>query len=279
MNRFFQAIIALSGLAITMLLGLQSIDAQNRATENERLQARYAFMELFSEQTALALQGCKAAPLVFLRIAHSNLPGKVAEDRNFKDEIEAQLKTVEDEVDICSQSEALPPPVQQPGPPPQPGPGAPTPPPVQQAAPEVATTSNNTYLRAKETITKGPASSDDKSAPGPAVATRWYAVLASYQPGAEDKYALHDYANFEKAIAAYGDVPGKLEVYRTSISNHYAIVLTPTGGDKGGALKLAALARNQKWAADAFVQDDRNWTKCPNPGTPDGLAACQKAQS
>ena len=104
-------------------------------------------------------------------------------------------------------------------------------------------------------------------------------MLASYQPGVENKYALQDYANFEAAIAAYGEVPGKLEVYLTSISNHYAIVLAPPGGDKGGALKLAALARNQKWAPDAFVQDDRNWTKCASPVTPDSLAACQKAQS
>jgi hypothetical protein len=277
MNRFFQAIIALSGLAITMLLGLQSIDAQNRATENERLQARYAFMELFSEQTALALQGCKGAPLVFLRVAHSNLPAKIPEDRDFKDQIEAQLKTVEDEVDICGQSEVLPP-VQQ-APQPQPGGPATPPPAVQQSAPEVATTSNNTSLRAEETAIKGGAGSTNAPAPGPAPAARWYAVLASYKPGAEDKYALQDYVNFEKAIAAYGSIPGRLEVYRTSISNHYAIVLTPPGGDKGGALKLAALARNQKWAADAFVQDDRNWTPCPNPGTAESLAACQKAQS
>jgi hypothetical protein len=278
MNRFFQAMIALSGLAITMLLGLQSVEAQNRATENERLQARYAFMALFSEQTSLALQECKATPLVFLQIAHSNLPGATDSDRSFKAEFAEQLKTAEDEVSVCSSSSESEPPIQQEAP--QPGAGGPAPAPVQQVAPDVATISANTSLRAEESSAKAAARADSPPASddAPSAAVRWYAVLASYKPGAEDKYALQDYANFQKAIATYGGVPGKLEVYRTSISDHYAIVLTPSGGDKGGALKLAALARNQKWAADAFVQDDRNWTPCPDPGTPEGLAACPKAR-
>jgi hypothetical protein len=64
-------------------------------------------------------------------------------------------------------------------------------------------------------------------------------------------------------------------VYRTG-TGHFAIVLRPDPPTRDAARELTLLARREGWATDSFVQVERDWVQCKEPGSIDGLRACAK---
>jgi hypothetical protein len=257
MNRLLQALIALSGLAITGLLTWQGL-------ENDRAQTRLALLALFSEQVGVEMTTCSPTTLVMAADAANELAVREKGGEKYKD----YLAQVTSEVEQCTttkggtqqaqsgqqqQAEAG-----------QPTPGGSGPTPVRdsmmRAASEVV--SQNVILRQEE------AAPDAAAAPAN---QRWYTVLASYRPGQEEDAVrqLQDVQRRAQGIQP----PVRVEVYRTRISGLYAIVLTGEGATRESARDLVGLARRNGWARDAFVQSDRNWVSC---GTPDSAAALSR---
>ena len=89
----------------------------------------------------------------------------------------------------------------------------------------------------------------------------WYAVLASL-PG-NDLNAARRIANKKSQMAGSGGFGQPVQIYRTKISDNYAIVL---GGQmrRSDAVSLASAARQKGLAPDAFAQQDRSWTFVEN---------------
>jgi len=82
----------------------------------------------------------------------------------------------------------------------------------------------------------------------------WFTVVASFTEN-----------QLENAQIKVKEIAGiqqqyKVEIYKTQISEHLAVTL---GGklNKSEALKIAAIARENGWANDAYAQIDRDWTK------------------
>lgn len=86
--------------------------------------------------------------------------------------------------------------------------------------------------------------------------TPWYAVLASLPL---NEALARKKANELLAIARRLGFSQEIQLYKTQISNNYAVVI---GGQmtKSDALALAAAARQKALAFDAFAQQDRSWT-------------------
>lgn len=99
----------------------------------------------------------------------------------------------------------------------------------------------------------------------------WMAVLASYADG-EEGFAVERLAK-ERARAA--DL--NIEIYRTSISGHYALVSAPADGREASAQALVRYARERGVARDAFPQVARRWRLCAQPTSVEGLKACAAA--
>lgn len=101
----------------------------------------------------------------------------------------------------------------------------------------------------------------------------YYAVLASYKVGKEEKYARDRTALIESQIVAKGlDVD--FRIYRTQQSNHYALVFASSHGSQRAARDLMVLARENGISPDSFVERDRNWAACPAPVWKAGADAC-----
>jgi hypothetical protein len=114
-----------------------------------------------------------------------------------------------------------------------------------QIVSEAPSVKHETVMKAEET-TEVPA----KGAP-------WYAVLASLP--ADDLNAAQELADEKAKMVRGAGISQPVQIYRTKISNNYAVVL---GGklSKSTAFLLAARARDKKLAPDAFAQQDRqNW--------------------
>jgi hypothetical protein len=150
---------------------------------------------------------------------------------------------------------------------------APAPPPpmaeeqVQQVQQQMANARGAFVLRGKEI---------DVASKGGRIAAAgtWYAVLSSYADG-EEEYVVDDVAKFTKRIGELAGAPAfRLEVYRTKISKHFAVVLRPEAGQRDAARDLAAKARELGFASDAFVQEDRGWMLCGSPSSVDQLKTC-----
>ena len=116
-----------------------------------------------------------------------------------------------------------------------------------------------------------------KMAPSKEIARRWFAVLASYKVGEEEKFVVEDVARFNKMLKEGGSTSLKVGVYRTKLSNHYAIVLTPADGDadRTSARTLAGRARELGLSPDSFVQEDRDWTACQAVATVEQVQSCK----
>lgn len=89
----------------------------------------------------------------------------------------------------------------------------------------------------------------------------WFSVLASLPGDAEEQ--AKDEANKKQILARDRLGPpfdAQVELYKTKISNNYAVVI---GGrmDRAGAVALAARARAGGLATDAFAQRDRTWAR------------------
>ncbi|HVY03008.1 MAG TPA: hypothetical protein VG983_05070, partial [Caulobacterales bacterium] len=135
----------------------------------------------------------------------------------------------------------------------------------------MATPSKNLELRLAES-----------EAPAPARAAKgegYYAVLASY--GVDDKSTydpqLGIVAHYNKLAPVAKEKGLTLQMVRTKISNHFALVLVGAPPTRDSARQLVLTARREGWAGDAFVELNRGWVTCDNPGTEAGLEACAKA--
>lgn len=86
---------------------------------------------------------------------------------------------------------------------------------------------------------------------------KWFAVIGSFPINGETQAKLFTDGLWKKARAA-GET-GAVQLYRTKLSNSYAVVL---GGplEKPTAMETALLARSIGLSADAFPQQDREWT-------------------
>jgi len=86
----------------------------------------------------------------------------------------------------------------------------------------------------------------------------WYTVLASLP--ANDLDTARNIAKEKLKMAERVGLPHKdIEIYKTKLSNNYAIVI---GGQmaRSDAINLATSARQKGLATDAFAQQDRSWT-------------------
>lgn len=286
MNRFLQALIAISGVAISGLLGYQSL-------ESDRRQEEATLVSLISAQLNTLAVSCNATSIDLAAFAISELPPSKGEqfqellDRAV-DECGPRLEAAADQAETAAPAPGAAAPAPTPnvvpnGPIAQVAPritdqivqAAPAPGLAQSrvqaqiVAPEIAQTSvRNLELKSRE-LTR-------KIAVAPDSERKWYAVLASYKVGTEEKYVVEDVAQFTTRLKQAGATNLKLEVYRTSVSDLYVIVLSSPDGGRDEARALVARAREMGLAADAFVQEDRNWTLCPGTGSVSDLASCSR---
>jgi hypothetical protein len=258
MNRLLQALIALSGLAITGLLTWQGL-------ENDRAQTRLALLALFSEQVGVAMNTCSPTTLVMATDAANELARVEKGGEKYKD----YLAQVTSEIEECSRTRGQTQQAQsgrRDGVD-QPSSGGAIPPEQQEMAVQTspAVVSQNVKLRQEE----------GETAPGAAAPTpnqRWYTVVASYRPGEEQIAAEHVQEVLRQSRTM--QPPVRVEVYRTRLSGLYAIVLTGEGATRESARDLVGLARRNGWARDAFVQNDRNWVSCGTGDSAEALRRC-----
>lgn len=286
MNRFLQALIAISGLAISGLLGYQSL-------ESDRRQEEATLVSLISAQLNTLAVSCNSTSIDLAAFAISELPdGKSVKFQELLDravdECGPRLEAAADQAEANAPGQATSP-TAVPNVPPmaQTAPAitdrgvalSPSrePPQVlaqsrvqaQVIAPEIAQTSvRNLELKSREL--------SRKIAVVPEADRKWYAVLASYKVGTEEKYVVEDVAKFAARLKQAGVTNITPEVYRTSVSDLYVVVLASPDGGRDEARALVARAREMGLSVDAFVQEDRNWTQCAGTGSVSEVAACSR---
>ncbi len=86
----------------------------------------------------------------------------------------------------------------------------------------------------------------------------WFAVVGSFKSNRLE--IAKKFANSIESKIRNDGLRYTVDIYRTKVSNHYAIVV---GGPrpKTGAEKTARESRQKGWAKDAFAQIDRGWTQ------------------
>lgn len=288
MNRFLQALIAISGLAISGLLGFQSL-------ESDRRQEEATLVSLISAQLNTLAVSCNSTSIDLAAFAISELPdGKSVKFQELLDravdECGPRLEAAADQAEANAPVQATSP-TAVPNLPPMaqtaptmtdqaiaqaPSPSRAPPQVLSQSrvqaqviAPEIAQTSvRNLELKSRELSRKIAIAPDSER--------KWFAVLASYKVGTEEKYVVEDVAKFTARLKQAGVTNITPEVYRTSVSDLYVVVLASPDGGRDEARALVARAREMGLAADAFVQEDRNWTQCTGTGSVSEVAACSR---
>lgn len=283
MSRLLQVVIALVGLAITGVLGLAS-------ERNEALQSRHTLIGLFTETVSTARSSCdrdlaEMAELTLERLNQlESRPRLMLTNEERIDRASTQV-AIERYQDImagvkgtidagCVEEASTPSQEVQ-----SPAPGATAPEETVSQAPASA----NLDLRRAERIelpqaaeivlerARAPATTTEGPAPAPGRAALqpggYYAVLASY--GVDDDVTYHPerglVADYRRISAAAREANIDVRVFRTRVSNHYAIVLVPSDQSREAARELVGTARTRGWSRDAFVQIDRNWVTCAQP--------------
>lgn len=292
MNRFLQALIAISGVVISGLLGYQSL-------ESGRRQQEATMIAVIADQIATLAQTCNLkgtslslnAKLIETlsepsRTTYSELNQQAIDDCTLErtpstgaagaaivQQQQQQQQQAQPQQPQQQAQNAPPLDIVRPRVSPRSIDVAPAPAPapaqeqVQQVQQQMANARGNFVLRGKEIEIGGKAAKGGGDGP-------WYAVLSSYVDG-EEKYVADDVAKFSKRIADLAGAPAfKLEVYRTKISRTYAVVLRPEDGRREGARDLAAKARELGLASDAFVQEDRGWILCGAATSAEQVKAC-----
>lgn len=284
MDRFFQILIAMSGLAITSILGWFGYQADVQAHEAERQRTRAAYMELFSDQASLAISECNRGLMPIVERAVDELEAIEREEPGFWERRQAEI---EGTLDLCSLEEtqqvairqeitdelfgdtrSLTPSAPEPSVPiTDSGTPPPAPPPVIAQLP-ADPYSESSALRSKEK-TKGGGSTSASGTP------EFHAVLASYRVGEREATALRRVAKLREQLSAIdAPVDFEIKVYRTTKSNHYALTLIRPGEalTDQNARENVRLARGQGLADDAFVQEDLNWIPCDDISSETALA-------
>lgn len=275
MNRFLQSVIALSGLFITGLLGWLTIDTQNRAAESERAQAQLAFLQMYTSLTTAAIKDCDATLLPFVQNAIDILPARTDEERRERLKYDLYYQRTLNAVEACTLQKLAEHSDQ--------GEGR-----TGGAAPGVTRVVQNVALQASESIpitdnwprtgSREQAASAYRDAVQDAVSEgAWHAVLGSYVVGREESYAVADVQKLRQALPEAGDPALSIDVYRTKSATYYAVVLSSPSKDRETANRLVATAQRLNWAGDAFATLDREWTRCAQPDTVEGLKACGSA--
>lgn len=283
MSRLLQVIIAIAGLAITIMLHLA-------AERNQESQARQTYVAQFTQTLAHAIATCNPT-MIGLAIEAAAEVDEINGDSTYVDRVAEVQGTCGNPVVAQQIAEAAPAPA------PAPDTAAPPPPASTStgasSAPITRPTARDVAANESTAVALPPAQQIQ-------VATRnlelqrdeilprnqrnaetggYYAVLASYSP--RDRITFDAgrglAAHYNTLLEATQGDNVTLRVFRTSISNHFAIVLEPQGGTQEAARELMSRARSEGWAPDAFVQQERGWVACENPSTVDGLRACAPA--
>lgn len=108
----------------------------------------------------------------------------------------------------------------------------------------------------------------------------FYTVLASYAVTEDSTYdSEQGIANHFRDLRARIGSQARLEIFRTEISNHFAIVISADQPTRESARALLVAARSQGWSSDAFVQESRQWRQCrtPDANTPVTVVALNAA--
>lgn len=273
MSRLLQVILAIVGLVLTVVL-------QQASNRQAQVQNAQGLVQLYTQEVAAALQTCN---LPMLQVAQ-NTATELNDLRalgilNSKTDFEQHVIEVGETLSSCAAVDAAQQSVAVATPAPAPtNSGATTSPAAEPApvAPELIAQSRNlelrgAELRSNESIADSIANSRGTDAE--AAGTN-YAVLASYAVSTAATYdetqgAAAHYRQLQAAAQAAGL---EVQVYRTRVSNHFAIVI-PAASEQA-ARDVVTQARAAGWAPDAFVQAERDWVRCPNPDNASGLRAC-----
>jgi hypothetical protein len=286
MNRFLQALIAISGVVISGLLGYQSL-------ESGRRQQEATMIAIISDQISNLAQSCQRSEtsvgLAAMAIEGLQPSAQATYKELLAQAIDGCAAQTEDVAAAPAPAAPAPAPAQQQQQQQQaqvalpralerntwannaPVAGAAPPPPQAQMQIEqrAEIVQRNLELKSQEI--------GSKMAPSKEIARRWFAVLASYKVGEEEKFVVEDVARFNKMLKEGGSTSLKVGVYRTKLSNHYAIVLTPADGDadRTSARTLAGRARELGLSPDSFVQEDRDWVPCTAVATIEQVQSCK----
>lgn len=267
MSRLLQVIIALAGLAVSIMLGVASDRAQ-------RAESRQAMLGFYTNLANDAAASCNPAYAAMAENMLTSLAESTPDEEKaaFAAYIDYQIERLGT---IQSGSCGLGPPIlaQAPG-----GAGgglaqdqiATEQSPAPASGPQMAHVEANIELRQAEIVQSRAAEFVQNRAQRAEAeeAQRYFAVLASYNLDDPVTYSADDgvVADYQSLLQRTQGVDGfSLKVLRTSASNHFAIVLEPNGATREGARDLVAAARANGWSADAFVQAGTSWVECAEP--------------
>lgn len=266
MSRLLQVIIALAGLAVSIMLGV----ASDRAQRAESRQAMLGFYTNLANDAAASCNPAYAAMAenMLTSLAESTPDEEKAAFAAYIDYQIERLGTIQS--GSCGPGSTVL--AQAPG---DAGGGL-AQAPVDQApapsasAPQMEHATANIELRQAEIIQSraGEFMQNRAQRAEAEEAQRYFAVLASYNVDDPETYNSGDgvVADYQSLLQRTQGVDGfSLKVLRTSASNHFAIVLEPNGATREGARDLVAAARANGWSADAFVQAGTSWVECAEP--------------
>lgn len=265
MSRLLQVVLAIVGLVLTAVL-------QNASNRNAEVQNAQGLVELYTQEISAALQTCNPSLLYVAQDHAVELDllrdrGVLRGQTDFTDHVSEVRDTMACVAAGAAQTGGEPTTVA--------GMSSPA---AEAApvAPELVAQSRNLELRGMERQAENSlaGSVSTERARTDSRESRSFAVLASYavsDPSTFDANAGAA-AHYTQLAAAAGAEGLQVQVYRTSISNHFAIVIP--ADTEGAARDLVSQARRMGWAPDAFVQVERNWVQCPTPQTAEGLRAC-----
>ncbi len=264
MSRLLQVVIAIVGLVLTFVL-------QQASNRNAEVQNAQGLVQLYTQEVAAALQTCNR-PLLQVAQDHAIELNRLRQRGILKGntDFEAHVVLVDETMSSCVAAVAAQAAA--------PEPMATTrsfdlaPPQAAPVDPALVAQSRNLELRGIERQAAQAAPAAEGRA-----ARRSFAVLASY--GVSDPSTYDDNvgaaAHYNQLASAVSSAGLQVEVYRTSISNHFAIVIPANSVDQ--ARDLVSRARREGWAPDAFSQAERGWVRCAAPSTADGLRQCAGA--
>lgn len=279
MSRLLQVIIAIAGLAITIMLHLA-------AERNQEAQARQTYVAQFTQTLAHAIATCNPT-MISLAIEAATEIDEINGDSTYANRVAEVQGTCGNAVVAQQMAEGAPMTEQVEAEPPSSAPstGSSSPPPAvtRPTARDVASNEGATLAlppqQQLEVATRNLELQREEIVPRRARSAEsggYYAVLASYST--RDPVTFNEGrgapAHYNALVQATSNDGVTVRVYRTNVSNHYAIVLVPDPATEEAARELMTRARREGWSTDAFVQQDRGWVACENPSTVEGLRAC-----
>lgn len=268
MERLLQIVIAMSGLVISGMLGWLGLQAEETRSQQELQQTYASQTALFAQVMEMAIERCDATLLPLGNDVKNELVGLVDDINTIRTRLAGGAELVE--TDWQGHYDTMTGIVTECG--------------VEAAeAPEQAEGESEAVADVRDDAVGSPIRPSPRApaAETPAAPSKsykggrtWHAVLASYRVGGEESYAVERFEKLKRQIAKSG-ASADLKLYRTSISNHYAVALTPRDGSAEAARALVARARTEGWSTDAFAQSENTWISCSDPvGSQAALKSC-----